>query len=437
MEKKIKIAVVATFRKFDPGYALAVGWLERVKMLKYFNQDFDLFVQSNCQDTVYPNMKPLLPHPDTKLPFNERVSIFEKFFNNTLQDYDVILTADLIYQRKGNFLAINQAMRNAQPNLKAHWYHWVHSAFTNRTHVPYPENLRFKMMEGSTLVYMNKSEMSGLAKQYNTDISNIACVYNPKDYRSFNGFTEDSWAISKILNLPDKDIVQVFPHCSTRMDAKGIDPVIRTFASLKRKGAKVGLIFANSHAKTMKVHLNAKKKQLGNLGLVDKKDYLFTSDLMQEKYEDFRALDRKSVSDLFKISNVFVFGSWREVCPNVVLEAKISGNLIIMNKQLGCGEEFGGEGYAISSDVPKDESGTIYFKDTAKKPGVQDGPGDMMPRTNSLAYYDLLAEEIIKKAPSLKHQWEYSYERIWHTQMKPLLYGDENEIQNTDNSTVG
>jgi len=427
--KKIKIAILTTFRKFDPGYALAVGWLERAKMLKYFDQDFTMFVQSNCKDTCYPNMKAVLPHPDKDVPFEIKVSQFEKAFLKYLPDYDVILTADFIYQKKGNFLPANQAMRNVQPKLKAKWYHWIHSGWTKRYRCQYPEKLRITMMDNSTLVYMNKSETAGVAQMYATTEDNVACVYNPKDYRSFNEFSEDAWDITKILDIPNKDIIQIFPHCSTRAGAKGFHTVIETFAALKRNGAKVALILANSHAKSVRSHILSLKTEMRNMGLIEKEDFIFTSDLMNQKYKSYLPLPRRAVADLFKVSNVFVFASWREVCPNVVLEAKINSNLIVMSESLACGREFGGKGYSknLKEEGYKNE-GAIYFECSAKVPGVADGSrGDMNVVKIKSKYYDALAKEIIRRAPSRKHLWEYSFETIWNTQMKPLLYGGENE----------
>jgi len=425
---KKRIAILALFRQFDDGYALSVGWLERARLLQYFNQDFDFYVQSNCKSDIYPNAKKVLPHPLEKEPFESKVAQYEKVFLEYLQDYDCILTADLMYQRKGNFLPANQAMRNVEPKLKAKWFHWVHSAYTNRLRSQYPESLRFTGMPNSTMVYMNNSEKKGLEQMYQIQSDEIACVYNPKDYRSFNRFVDDSWDICKRLDIPNKDIIQIFPHCSTRMTAKGIDPIIRTFEALKRKGKKVALIFANSHAKSMLRQLQQKKKGLGRIGLIEGEDYVFTHDIMFEKYGDYRALSQQAVADLFKVSNLFVFASWREVCPNVLLEAKINDNLLVVNEKVLPLVEFAGAGYNFETANGTEREGAIYFQATSKTPGVQDGVrGDMsnIIYKNEKEYYMRLAKEILRRIPSTKYMWEFSYEKIWQQQFQPLLYGGD------------
>jgi glycosyltransferase involved in cell wall biosynthesis len=298
-------------------------------------------------------------------------------------------------------------MRHAQEDFRVRglgkwWLHWVHSAWTaHRPNAKYPENLRYEPMPNSNIVYMNGAERQGIASQYGVDPDDIGVVYNPKDFRSFHNFTSLAWDITRKLSIPTKDIVQIFPFCSTRMKAKGIDDVIRTHAAIKRQGKSVALVLANSNSNGMHNFIDMKKAQAKELGLVEGDDFLFTSDITGKE-----ALPRETVANLFLASNVFVFGSWREVCPNVVLEAKISGNLLAINAGLSCAHEFGG-----------DEA--IYFSGTAKRPGVPDGGA--ADRIETATDYDDLARKIIAKAPDQTAKWEYSYERIWNDQFLPLL----------------
>lgn len=407
----MKIAILSHFGSFQDGYALHVGWLERARMFQYFDQDFDFLVNVNCRDAEkYPHMKKCLLEIGSSRPFKERVAHFERQYRDLLQPYDAVLTPDLIYQAKGNFLAQNQAMRNAAPHLKARWFHWIHSAWVRRPSVMrYPESLRFTPMENSTLIYMNESEKNGLAAMYGISPDRVACVYNAKDYRSFHEFHPFAWEITRRLNVQHKNMVQIFPHCSTRMDAKGIDAVIRVHAALKRRGASIALIFANANARKVQPEIANKKRWIEAQGLHENQDYLFTSDLTEN-----RPLPRKAVADLFKIANVFVFASWREVSPNILLEAKISGNLLVLGNRLPCLREYGG---------PE----AIYFDATHKTPGVPDGQtGDLqlVQYADETAYFDKLADYILTRLPSRKHCWQFSYERIWEKQLKPLLYGE-------------
>jgi len=401
----MKIGILTHFGSFQASYALHVGWLERAKLLKYHGQDFDFLVNEKCTTDIYPNIKKCLKGIGTGKSFEDRVAFFEEEYLALLDEYDVILTADLMYQCRGNFLPQNQAIRNVIPELKARWFHWVHSAWTTRpVNLPYPLSLRHTPVPKSVMVYMNESEKSGIKQMYATE--DVKCVYNAKDFRSFNNCQPVTWEITKKLDIPNKDIVQVLPLCSTRMDAKGIDSVIRVFAALKLAGQKIALVIANSNGRHVKEEILKKKAFIYSLGLNDN-DFLFTSDIT-----DWKPLPREAVADLFKISNLFVFASWREVCPNVLLEAKINGNLLCVNKRTPWALEFAGDG-------------AVHFEATHKTPGVQDGgDGDMTNvhyDAGAKTYFEALANELISKVQSRSHLWEFSYEKIWHNQFKGLL----------------
>lgn len=406
MEQMPAIGILTHFNSFQAGYALAVGWLERARLLDYMGVDFGFLVNETAAKGMYPNQREVLGRISANEPFEKRVEFFVDNYMDVLEPYDIILTADLIYQGKGNFLAWNAAMREANRRFKKQgkpkfWCHWIHSGWTNHKNAPYPEILRYKMMEDSILVYMNRSEQRGVMNQYKAAKQDVWCVHNPKDIRSFREFDPLAWEVTTKLNLADKDIIQILPHCSTRASAKGVSEVGAIFGALKRAGRKVALILANANARSAAFDIQLKKDQFKSYGLEDGKDFLFTSDLT----ENAAPLPRKAVADLFGVSNLFAFASWREVCPNVLLEARISGCQLAVSTGLPCAKEFGGDG-------------AIYFDSTAKLPGIPDGKNDMKKvRSN----WDRIASTIIPKVPDRSHMWEYSFERIWTTQFKPLL----------------
>jgi glycosyltransferase involved in cell wall biosynthesis len=403
----MKIAILSHFGSFQDGYALHVGWLARARLLDYFKQDFDFLVDSRCSTDIYPHMVKNLVPPHSN-DFKEKVDFYTNQYKTLLKDYDAILTPDLIYQKNGNFLCWNQAIRNAAPELKAHWYHWIHSSWINPPKNPqYPDSLRYNLPPKSTIVYMNKSERQGVAKMYNCSIDDVACIYNPKDFREFNDFHPLSWKITKLLNFYEKDAIQILPHCATRMDSKGLDSVINVFASLKRKGLKVALVFANANASRVQSEIMVKKSLATSKGLIENEDFVFTSDLNEN-----RPLPRKAVSDIYKLANLFVFASYSEVSPNVELEAKISGNLLVLSNRLPSLAEFGG-------------AQAMYFDASFRTPGIQSGDtGDLQlvnyhPTEDD--YFNELVDKVIPRLPDRSGLWEFSYEKIWYEQFKPLL----------------
>jgi hypothetical protein len=403
----MKVAICSHFGGFQPSYALHVGWLERAKMLKRFNVDFDFLVNEKCEKNLYPNQIECLPNPSPKQPFIKKVDIFSDAYSVLLEDYDVILTADMMYQKKGNFLAHNAAQRKIADKLKAWWCHWIHSGWVNPEKVKYPDSLRFKLPPKSFMVYLNSYELDGVQKMYSAPQDKVYAVYNPKDIRSFYDVSKLVWRITDEIQFWNKDIIQIFPFCSTRMDAKGIDGVIHVTAACKRAGKKIGLILCNSNSKSMHKQIQQKDIFMKKLGLVEFEDYIWTSKINNDK-----AVPRKDIADLFKMSNLFTFTSWRETVGNVFQEAMISGCQLILNENLPCLKEMGGED-------------AIYISSTHKTLGVKDGEnGDMQIVSYNSGienYFDIVAKVAIEKVKPIKNQWVFSLDKIWLNQMEPLL----------------
>jgi hypothetical protein len=408
----MRVAILSHFQSFAPSYALAVGWYERAKMLEYFGVDFTFFTAKNCPPGSYPNQQSVLYTIPGSRPYKEKVERFTNQYIELLADYDVVLTPDIIYQRKGNFLAWNQAARNAARVIRPWWCHWIHSSWVqrpNNINFKDPDSLRFTMMDRSFLVYLNEAESHQLCQMYDTEPKWVRHVHNAKDPRVFFDMHPFSWHIIKQLKLYEKEAVCIFPHCSTRMDAKGIDSVIRVMAGLKRAGLSVGLVFCNANARKVQHEIGEKRQFIADRGLVEGKDYMFTHEL-----DEYRPMPRQVVRDLMQVSNLFVFGSWRETTGNVFQEAQITGNLLVLNQHLPCLQELA------------DKNRTIWLDTSYKTPGRMDGQTGDLQQVNYLPneepYFDHLAKvRIIPNLWPKTHMWAFSFERIWHTQFKPLL----------------
>jgi len=413
-----RIAILSHFDSFQPGYALHVGWLERANLLKYFGQDFDFLVNTNCPADIYPNQKNVLEKIRPGAEFSKRAAFFGEMYAELLQPYDFVMTADMVYQKKGNFLANNAGQRIAAPVLNCHWLHWLHSSWTNPPtpiDTRKPEHLRFKMPEKSTLIYLNSHELPGVMHQYSCTAHEVWAVYNPKDIRSFYEFDDLSWELTDFTKPWEKDAIMLFPFCATRLESKGFDTVTNVFAALKRAGKKVMLINAVANSRSQQDKLRYQDKYMAEKGLLRNEDYIWSCDFT----DNFKPLPRKTIADLFKITNVFVWASWRETVGNAFQEAKVSGNLMVLSKYLPSNIEMGGED-------------AIWIHASHCVPGRGDGvfantriiryrdPDTGEDTTND--YFDGVAEEIIAKLPSRKHQWQFSYEHIWYEQLYPLIY---------------
>ena len=404
----MKVAIASHFGGFQSSYALHVGWHERARILERFGVDFDFLVNKKCKEGLYPHQLNVLPNRPTSEPLGDRAEFFANAYRDLLKDYDVVLTADMMYQRKGNFLACNAAQRAVAKDLKAWWCHWIHSGWTTRPEkFDYPDNLRYTMPPRSFLVYLNSYELPQLADMFKAEPHQVHAVYNPKDIRSFHEMDPLAWAIIDELKIYHKQAIQIFPFCSTRMDAKGIDGVIKMMAALQRAGQDVALVLANANSKKRKDEIEGKIKYMESLGLVHGEDFMWTCFMNNHK-----PLPRKTIADLYKLANMFTFTSWRETVGNVFQEAKVSGNLLILNGALPCLQEMGG---------PE----AIYIDVDHKTPGIRDGQqGDMQMvgyNPSEEAYFDEIAEVVIPRLPDRSHQWYFSLDRIWHTQLHLLL----------------
>jgi hypothetical protein len=408
----MRVAILSHFQSFAPSYALAVGWYERARMLEYFGVDFTFFTAKNCPPRSFPNQQSVLHTIPGSRPFKEKVERFTDQYIELLANYDVVCTADLIYQRKGNFLAWNQAARNAARVIKPWWLHWIHSSWTNRPgnlNLKDPDSLRYQMMDRSFLVYLNEAESGNLMQMYDTTADKVRHVHNPKDPRVFFDMHPHSWEIIKRLKLYEKECVCIFPHCSTRMDAKGIDAVIRVVAAVKRAGLSVGLVFCNANARKVQKEIGDKRKYIADRGLIEGEDYMFTHEL-----DNYQPMPRQVVRDLMQVSNLFVFGSWRETTGNVFQEAQITDNTLVLNDNLPCLHEL----------ARKD--GVIWLNTSFKTPGKIDGQTGDLQNVNynptEEDYFDWLAKaQVIPLLYNKKYMWGFSFERIWSTQLESLL----------------
>lgn len=166
---------------------------------------------------------------------------------------------------------------------------------------------------------------------YHVFPKDVKVVYNSIDPRIF-------WNLHPLTNsLIDKydilsaDYIDIYPLSTTRMvDGKQIKVVIEIMAALKKLGKKVCFIAVNAHANDRRekqviaeVISFASERGLGA------NEMIFTSLEDAPKYE--LGVPREVVSQLFMLSNLFIFPSVSENCSLVLLEAALCKNLLILN----------------------------------------------------------------------------------------------------------
>jgi len=282
-------------------------------------------------------------------------------------------------------------------DIPVKWVHWVHSALGERLALKMPH---------AKYIYMNYADASRFAEHIGVGMEDVRVVFNDKDPRFFFDWHEITRQIADKYDLFNKDIIQTYPMCTTRMGSKGIDHVIKVFSKLKKLGNNVLLIIVNSNGRKRTEEIEQKLKSAYEQGL-DKGDILFTSTICSESAS---GVPRRVVRDLMTISNLFIFPSLSEVCPNVLLEASITKQLIVINRDFPALFDFGEDGktclaYNFGSLI---KAGFRYR--------TEEGYANLAKEINEHLIHSKSNQQFLKimKATNI--------DTIYHKQLEPLLY---------------
>ena len=339
---KKKIGIFTTFYDFSPSYSLCS--VVRDQLVAHIHRGYKpvLFVLESFKDDeavpegvevrkVVPQLileryKGFLVPDDVQDDVKRVVEALKEH----AQDIDIMIAHDMVFI--DTYLPYNLALREAP--IKARYLHWVHSAPSPKPNLE--NNLhanRYNMPPRSKLVYLNHDKVIALAEMFSTYPRDVKVVSNSRDPRTFWGLDPFVNNLIDEYDILSADIISVYPVSSTRMvDGKQIDVAIKIHSALRQLGLKTKLIIPNAHANGEK-----EKKEIAeraSLGVI------FTS---TEGEEFEQGVSSKIVSDLFRLSNVFIFPSISENCSLVLLEAMLSGNLLVLNKDCSGLQEFGGD----------------------------------------------------------------------------------------------
>jgi len=385
-EKK-RIGILTTFYKWDTSYSLtSVVENQLIANVKY-GYPTVLLAHDNFEDAeklpagvelrkVIPRFN-LVDYSDFKPVeegFGEQVRIAKQALLENLKDIDVVIAHDLIFQ--GWFLPYCVAIHQIQdekllPKIK--WLFWTHSAPSIPPRdIPAIHQCRYHLPIGDCrLVYLNNHHSLKLAESYNTWLSRVRVIYNAIDPRTFWPIHHFVKQLIDRYDLLEADVMAIYPVSATRMvDGKQVQKAIKVMASIKKLGKSVRYIVCTAHAngeneKKAIVDLQVYGAQLG----LYQHELIFTGPESAE-YEQ-TGIPRGAISQLFQLSNLFIFPSVSENCSLVLLEAMLAKNLLVLNNSFAPMREFGRENAlyfdfgANGNDVKYDnEDG--YYEDIAK-----------------------------------------------------------------------
>ena len=372
----MKIGVFSTFYRLDPAYSLCSVVIDQLSALVKNGHHPVLFTLPQFKDeALVPagvEIRKIVPqiilelYKELNFPdhYKEDVAKVRSSLEKNMQDITHLICHDIFFI--DTYLPYNIALRES--NLTCKIFAWTHSAPSTRPSIDNnPHANRYTLPPRTKLIYLNHDKVTALAEMYGAWDSDVRVVHNSRDPRNFWSLDPLVVKLIEQYRLFEADIISVYPLSTPRMiSGKGLDKVIRLHAKLKELGYKTRLIVCNGHANAQPDQRLISETQIWASGLnINHNELIFTS-LQGKEYE--LGVSPKIVSDLFRIANVFIFPTVSENSSLVLLEAMLSGNLLVLNDKVGTLREHAGDS-ALYVDFdyrdPKDTN-ERYYLDLAK-----------------------------------------------------------------------
>ena len=375
-KKEMKIGILSTFYRLDPGYSLCAVVVDQLTALIAHGHKPILFTLPSFNDEallpegvevrkIVPQLI-LEPYKGLGYPdhWKEDVAKTKRLLELNLQDITHLICHDIFFI--DTYLPYNIALRES--NLTCNIFAWTHSAPSSRPVLEdNPHANRYVLPPRTKLVYLNHDKITALAEMYGAWDKDVRVVHNSRDPRTFWNLDPFVMELINRYSLFESDIISVYPLSTPRMiSGKGLDKVVKLHAKLKQLGYKTRLIVPNAHANAQPEQRSISELRVwaAEQGL-ENKDIIFTS---QERKEYELGVPPNIVSDLFRISNVFIFPTVSENSSLVLLEAMLAGNLLVLNQAVGTLKEHAGENalyFDFNYREPKEKNET-YYLDLAK-----------------------------------------------------------------------
>src|SRR3990167_6315703 len=415
----LKVGILTAFYELNSAYSLAS--VVESQLVSLIKNDYEvvLFVHDNFKDDakvpkgveirkIVPRFNLIdysnLQEPSTELE-SQAKKVYEALKEHT-QDINVIFEHDMIFQ--GWFLPYCLGIHKLGHESKIKWFHWIHSVPNVNPKLEYPHNMRFVLPENSKLVYLNNFHLIRAAEAYNLFPKDVRIVYNPVDPRLFWNLHPLVVSLIDRYGLLEADFMQIYPLSTPRMvGGKGIHSLIEIMGQLKALHKKVKLVVCNAHANDRREkQLIAEVLSFASQRGLSSNEIIFTSLENAPEYE--LGVPREVVSQLFQLSNLFIFPSSSENCSLILLEAMLSKCLLILNNNVGPMREFG-KGNALYFDFGSIEQ-TVNYTDKEK----------YMKDIAKIIISEFETNKVLKASNDIKKN--FNYEAIFNNMILPLLH---------------
>jgi len=340
-----KIGIFTTFASYSEAYSLNRVVCDQIKMLVNGGYTPVVIVGSTFQPTkayALPEVEirhipdvPVSNSVEKDITFDQDVLQIEKALEIALEGVDVVLTHDVIYQPaalKHNIAARRVAKRNS--NIL--WLHWIHSATS--PYVLTKERTEFKdeyinlvneSFPNSFYICFNDYSKHRVSQNFKVEMDKVKVIHHPTDIFELYKFEEKSIDFTLKHNLLQSDIICVYP---IRLDrGKQVEKVAWTIGMMKRHfGRTVRLIVFDFHSTGQEKidYRNYIKEEAKEAGLVVGEEIIFAS----EEYPEWRVeVPHEIISDMFRLSNVFIMASSSESYSLITQEAGLMGVASMIN----------------------------------------------------------------------------------------------------------
>lgn len=425
-KNKPKVGIYTTFSNLNPEYSLCTVVLQQLQALKKNGYEPVLFVLTNFTGDVPEGIEirkvipQLILEPYGKADFShyeEDIDVALKAMEENMLDIDVCLTHDIIFIN--SYLPYNEALRRAIRGKLSHvkWLHWMHSGPSIRPQMdgsPY-DNL-YTLPDNSRLIYMNYTDALRAAEMYGVWPKDVRTIFNPMDIRSLYNFHPLSWELTDQYDLMNADIVDIYPLSSTRMNDAGkqLSKVIWVMSHIKKMGKTIRIVVCNAHANAQKEKDEIEKMySYASILGIERRELIFTSRHDIPKWE--QGVPHKVISDLFLLSNIFIFPSVSENCPLVLLEAMAARNLLVLNGNFPAFRDFGLEN-------------AMYFNfgSLVQTPNFPLGEDRYMEDVAKLILSELSTNKALNASTVLRKKFnlDYIFEQQLSTAIMEIYYGE-------------
>ena len=401
-EKKepLKIAIISHFNSMPQSYSPARAVRNQIKILKEHGHEVVFFLQEGSplseEDLGCKILKVVPKFRREKMVVNKEAKkkIIDIFREHLTSDFDIAITHDYYLQDTVTF---SEAIR--QCNVPIEWLHFARSGVGHEMDFSMP-NARF--------VYLNYTDVGNFARVIKVPTEQCRVIPNEKDPSFMFKWHPVTKMIANRFQLWDRDIVMTYPVCSTRFAAKGLSDVIRIFVELKRLGNKVALVVANSNGRRRVDDIKREQETAKEMGL-NEDELIFTSLLADEEYKIESEVPNQVCAELMQISNLMIMATRAEVSSNILLEASITNQLLVLNSDLPC----------LYDAV--DKSAVLSYPFTSDKQLHYEGREQKDLKS--------LAKQIVGQISSNKadlqfrHVWKnYNSHSLYYNILEPILY---------------